>query len=410
MFLQELARETGALKGLRDRCPAAHTAAASGLRTLAARDRGPSQEGEPGGSVGRCAVEAAEEVGRHRAVPRTGDRNVGRWRLSGQGVRRDDGEGAGPDRVVVAPALPALWRATSSSSQRPRGRARARRSGIFRRGRLCAGRPGLLDRCGPQSSAGGHVTVRVNTGSLSFRDPARFDLLAHVTTETRGCRGILVCGGGRERHRRRVCAIRKTQEAIRIAHRIAQGGHAQRQADEAANPRVCALRHRVHDLPRSGLHRRRGSRYRTRWQVELVFKRFRWRSWGICRNTTTRAPRHGSMESSWWRCSWKSSFTTPPRFPPGGTAWRRSRPHSPWRDFRFMLNQLARAIEPQLPLDRVIAEWNQISRSLAEPPRRRMVQIAKRFAEPALMGGPPASSGRTRESPSRTTSIRLAGS
>jgi hypothetical protein len=46
-----------------------------------------------------------------------------------------------------------------------------------------------------------------------------------------------------------------------------------------------------------------------------------------------------------------------------------------------MLNQLARGIEPQLPLDQVIAEWNQISRSLAEPPRRRMLQIAKRFAE-----------------------------
>ena len=46
-----------------------------------------------------------------------------------------------------------------------------------------------------------------------------------------------------------------------------------------------------------------------------------------------------------------------------------------------MLNQLARAIEPQLPLDQVIAEWNQISRSLAEPPRQRMLQIAKRLAE-----------------------------
>jgi len=49
-----------------------------------------------------------------------------------------------------------------------------------------------------------------------------------------------------------------------------------------------------------------------------------------------------------------------------------------------MLNQLARAIEPQLPLDQVIAEWNQISRSLAEPPCRRVLQIAKHFAENGL--------------------------
>ncbi len=66
---------------------------------------------------------------------------------------------------------------------------------------------------------------------------------------------------------------------------------------------------------------------------------------------------------------------------PGDTAWRQYRPHSPRRNFKSMLNQLARVIEPHLSLDPVIAEWNPISRSLAEPPRRRMLQIAKHFAE-----------------------------
>jgi len=64
---------------------------------------------------------------------------------------------------------------------------------------------------------------------------------------------------------------------------------------------------------------------------------------------------------------------------PWGPAWRQSRPHSPWRDFRFMLNQLTRTIEPQLPLARVITEWNQIFRALAEPPRRRRPQITEHF-------------------------------
>ena len=71
----------------------------------------------------------------------------------------------------------------------------------------------------------------------------------------------------------------------------------------------------------------------------------------------------------------------PARFPPGDTAWRRCRPHSAWRDFRFMLNQVVRAIEPHLSLAEVIDEWNQISKSLSEPPRRRLPQIAECFVE-----------------------------
>ena len=115
-------------------------------------------------------------------------------------------------------------------------------------------------------SAGGHVTVRVNTGSLSFRttDGAPFDLLARVTTLKRAGNvqswpavavgdGIAVSG--------RVCAIPKDARGHPdCAPQIAQRSHAQGQADTAANPRVCALRYRVHDLPRSELHRHRGSR------------------------------------------------------------------------------------------------------------------------------------------------------
>jgi len=40
-----------------------------------------------------------------------------------------------------------------------------------------------------------------------------------------------------------------------------------------------------------------------------------------------------------------------------------------------MLNQLARAIDPPLPLARVIERWSDISKSLAEPPRRRRPQL-----------------------------------
>ena len=46
-----------------------------------------------------------------------------------------------------------------------------------------------------------------------------------------------------------------------------------------------------------------------------------------------------------------------------------------------MLNQVVRAIEPHLSLAEVIDQWNQISKSLSEPSRRRLTQIAERFIE-----------------------------
>ena len=58
---------------------------------------------------------------------------------------------------------------------------------------------------------------------------------------------------------------------------------------------------------------------------------------------------------------------------------RRRRPRSPWRDFKFMLNQVARTIEPPLPLARLFSDWRTISGALAEPPRRRQPQLSAYF-------------------------------
>ena len=46
-----------------------------------------------------------------------------------------------------------------------------------------------------------------------------------------------------------------------------------------------------------------------------------------------------------------------------------------------MFNQVVRAIEPHLSLAEVIDQWNQISKSLSEPSRRRLPQIAECFIE-----------------------------
>lgn len=67
-------------------------------------------------------------------------------------------------------------------------------------------------------------------------------------------------------------------------------------------------------------------------------------------------------------------------FPPGDTTWRQLRPHSPWRDFHFLLNQVKNTIDPHIPLTRIVSEWNHISHALAEPPRRRTPQLARYFS------------------------------
>jgi len=44
-----------------------------------------------------------------------------------------------------------------------------------------------------------------------------------------------------------------------------------------------------------------------------------------------------------------------------------------------VLNQVARTIEPPLPLTRLLSDWRTISGELAEPPRRRQTQLSAYF-------------------------------
>jgi len=44
-----------------------------------------------------------------------------------------------------------------------------------------------------------------------------------------------------------------------------------------------------------------------------------------------------------------------------------------------VFNQVTRAIEPPLPLARMIGDWRSISDGLAEPPRRRQPQLSAYF-------------------------------
>ena len=130
--------------------------------------------------------------------------------------------------------------------------------------------------------AGGQVTVRVNTGSLPLRtgDGASFDLLAALGGLKRAGSvrswsvvavgdGIAVAG--------RVCAIRKTHEAITLAQRKLRKEAARRgkqvQAQTLAFARYVIV---FTTFPEAVFPATQVLEwYRTRWQVELVFKRFK---------------------------------------------------------------------------------------------------------------------------------------
>ncbi len=131
--------------------------------------------------------------------------------------------------------------------------------------------------------SGGLVTVRVNTGLLVFEttDEQPFDLLAEVGTLWRAGRigswdvrvvdaaGVVATG--------RICALRKTQEAIRIAQKglrrtaARKGKQLQPETLEYAKYVIVFTTFPATEFSDVEVL----NWYRTRWQVELVFKRFK---------------------------------------------------------------------------------------------------------------------------------------
>lgn len=132
---------------------------------------------------------------------------------------------------------------------------------------------------GHVAQAGGRVTVRVNTGSLSFRTDGgrRFDLLGKVgelsktgdvrawPVQVAAAQGLLVPG--------RVCALRKTEEAIEIAQESIRkkGRKVRPETLEFAKFVIVFTTLEEEGYPAEEVL----EMYRLRWQVELVFKRFK---------------------------------------------------------------------------------------------------------------------------------------
>lgn len=132
------------------------------------------------------------------------------------------------------------------------------------------------------ASSGGHVTVRVNTGSLRFASPdgTPFDLLAAVASLDRPGEPrswAVSTAGDATPVAGRVCAVRKSDTAVALAHarlrRKASKSGKRLQPETLEYAKYVVL---FTTFPASGF----GAAavldwYRLRWQVELVFKRFK---------------------------------------------------------------------------------------------------------------------------------------
>ncbi len=160
----------------------------------------------------------------------------------------------------------------------------------FRQFPLCAGDYLLADRGYSTAAglrhvaqAGAFATVRVNTRSLPLGTPqgAPFDLLAAVRGLRRagqlGCWPVAALDGREHPVVGRVCALRKTAEAIRVAHKALRrqaskkGKQLQPRTLEFAKYVILFTTFPEDAFPAADVL----EWYRTRWQVELVFKRFK---------------------------------------------------------------------------------------------------------------------------------------
>ena len=164
-------------------------------------------------------------------------------------------------------------------------------------------------------AAGGHVTVRVNTGSLALEtaDGQPFDLLDAVETLQQPGTGRAVVGPhsrqhGGSRHWPDLRAAQDGRGDPSHACPDPQDGPAQGQQGPTRHPAVRTLRDRVHHLPRQRSSRPRrswsgiGCAGKSNWSSSVSS---RWRNWVTCPNTMRRAPRPGCTASCWWRCWWR---------------------------------------------------------------------------------------------------------
>ena len=403
---RELARETGALKGLRKdkseeqllRVLLMHLGCGYSLRetVLRAKRAGLAELSDvallkrlrkSGEWLRRLCVELYGE-GEQRALPGT----VVEARVVDATTVKEPGKSGSLWRLHYAVRLPSLscdfFKVTGtegSGSGESLTHFPVREGDLVLADRGYSLAPGIVQ----VAAAGGYVTVRVNTRALVLATPMGepLELLARGQfAATRGSGRVLGGAGGGEGGRDGAGpGVRGAQEpgghpagaAGRFGGAPAgRGNGSSRRPWSSPGSSSCSPRSPRRTFPRRRSWSGIGRGGRSSWSSSGSSP---WRSSVICPNTTTTAPGHGSMESCCWLCWWRRSSATPSPFPPGDTSWRRRRPQSIWREFEFALSEVAAAIRPVSALSDMVQDWAEISRALAEPPRRRMPQLVNLY-------------------------------
>lgn len=130
---------------------------------------------------------------------------------------------------------------------------------------------------------GAHVTVRVNTGSLPLQteEGGSFELLKKLSSikdsQAVGSWPAVIYENGGDKIRGRICAIRKSEEAISLAHKKMKRG-ASKKSHKIESETLEYAKYVIlfTTFPESEFSPEEVLEwYRLRWQVELVFKRFK---------------------------------------------------------------------------------------------------------------------------------------
>ncbi|MDE0103103.1 MAG: IS4 family transposase [Bryobacterales bacterium] len=219
------------------------------------------------------------------------------------------------------------------------------------------------------AQARGRLTVQVDTDALSFqtRQGQPFDLLSHVrllgAADDLGSWDVKVVTPEQAMVRGRVCAARKTEESIGIAQEGIRK-HARRTGKRVSPDSLEFARYLIvfTTFPTDQFSTRAVlDSYRLRCQVDLVLKRFK--SLGQMGHL----PNLGDDSAKAWLYAKllvallvEKLISHATAATPESTDWQCRRPHSTWREFEFMLNEVCRAIEPNLSLSQTLAGRNSI--------------------------------------------------
>ena len=236
---------------------------------------------------------------------------------------------------------------------------------------------------------GGFLTVRVNVQSLQIGGPGGgafplIERLEEVTKPTQiGCWSVEIPSpqAGQKALAGRLCVIRKSEEAIRLAHKKLR-----RKASKRGNKlQAETLLYAKYVIVFTTFAEEHFSAhavlewYRLRWQIELVFKRFKQIA------DLGHLPKQDPESAKAWLYGklfvallTEKLIATAKSISPWGYIVQSRRIPSPWREFSFAFRQVQQVVMPPLPLGDLLQNWREVAEGLAEPPRHRQLQ-SQRF-------------------------------